>query len=159
MTTDTTDTTDNEAFRVNLICACQQDVAYGFGATVHEARDNAERVFVENHGRKTQYRQVVVEQAVAHTGGSHYETLCAGLHYKFTRGVGVELYGLDALVDDLHYREHATHPYVFESNNPAKAQALCDALQRVISNSPNAKVREAAQRAADDVIKLARAIW
>jgi glycerophosphoryl diester phosphodiesterase len=155
----TTNETDSEAFRVNLICACQNDVAYGYGATVLNARYNAERAFVEHHGRKTQYRQVVVEQAVAHTGGAHYETLCAGLHYEFTRGVGIELYGLDALVDDLHHREHATHPYVFESNNPAKAQALCDALQRVICDSPNAKVREAAQRAADEIRKLARAVW
>jgi len=152
---------DNEKYRVNLICSCQQDVAYGYGADPLVARRNAEMVFREHHGAKTQYRQIVVEEAVTHAGGgSHYELFAAGLRYEFTRGLGERLHQLEQLGDALDKRDHSTHPYVFESNNPTRAAQVCDAL-RAIADSPskNGKLREAAQRALDEIKRIARAVW
>lgn len=65
---------DPTRFRVNLICACQNDLAFGYGPTLEEARANAERTFRRQHGRRARWVDVITEQAVEHTGGgSHYE--------------------------------------------------------------------------------------
>lgn len=160
MTETTTETVDNLKYRCNLICVCQQDVAYGYGATPLLARRQAEFHFREHHGSKTQYRQIVVEEAVPHEGGSHYELFAAGLRYEFTRGLGFELYNLESLGDAYSKRDHSTHPFVFESNSPERAKALCDELQRIMrDNSKNQKMRDAAKRALDEVTKIARAVW
>lgn len=156
----TTETIDNQKYRVNLVCACQQDVAYGYGADPLVARRNAEIAFREHHGTKTQYRQIVVEEAVPHDGGSHYELFAAGLRYDFTRGLGERLWNLEVLGDAINKRDHATHPYLFETNNPTRAAQLCDAL-RAIADSPskNQKLRDAAQRTLDEIMKIARVVW
>lgn len=149
---------DPSAYRVNLICSCQNDIAYGYGATPLQARYIAESEFKKHHGTKAKYTQIIVEQAAA--DGSHYELYAAGLRYEFTRGLGIELYGREALADDLHRREHATHPYVFESNNPRIAAALQAALVEITGDgNVNRKVREAAQRANEFVGKLVRVLW
>lgn len=155
-----TEVTDHEKYRVNLICSCQQDAAYGYGATPMDARRTAEQHFRKHHGAKGRYRQIIVEEATPHAGGgSHYVLFSAGLRYEFTRGVGAELYPLEALGDALDKRDHPTHPYVFESNNPARAETLRDKLRALVNSNHNGKVREAAQRALVDVEKLARAVW
>jgi len=150
---------DPQAFRVNLICACQNDVAYGYGATLLDARYVAEAAFKRHHGSKAKYTQIVVERVT--DDGARYETWSAGLRYEFTRGLGRELIDYADVTDEIYRRERRAvqYPYVFESNNPAKAQALRDALQLVISDATNKKLREAAQRALDDVTKIARVLW
>lgn len=156
----TTEATDPQKYRVNLICSCQQDVAYGYGANPLDARRNAEHAFREHHGTKTQYRQIVVEEAVPHAGGSHYELFAAGLRYEFTRGLGYELYGLESIGDDYSKRDHATHPFVFETHSPERTKALCEALKRLASDgTKNGKLRNAAKRAHEEIAKIARAVW
>jgi hypothetical protein len=153
-----TDKIDPQEFRVNLICACQNDIAYGFGATLLDARTIAESEFKKAHGAKAKYTQIVVERVT--DDGSHYEVHSTGLHYEFTPGLGWELSGRDLLVDRLVQREHSTHPFVFESSDPYQAEALRDMLQLVVNGSRvNVKLRATAQRALDDVKKLAQVIW
>jgi hypothetical protein len=61
---------DPQRFRVNMICPCQNDLAYGYGATIAEAGQNAVRCFRRNHGRRKP-AEVVIEEVTA--DGTHYE--------------------------------------------------------------------------------------
>lgn len=161
MTETATATVDNQKYRVNLICACQNDAAYGYGSTPMEARRVAEMHFRQHHGAKAKYTQIVVEEAVAHVGGgSHYELFAAGLRYEFTRGLGYELYNLESLGDDYFKRDHATHPFVFETHNPTRALQLCEALRRIVDDrGKNKKMRAAAKDALDFIHKVSRVVW
>lgn len=155
----TTETIDNEKYRVSLFCSCQQDVAYGYGPTLTDARRTAEFHFREHHGTRAAFRQIIVEEATPHQGGSHYELFAAGMRYEFTAGIGAKLYQLEALGDALDKRDHSTHPYLFETNNPTRAAQVCDALRDIVNRDKNAKAREGAKRALDEITKIARVVW
>jgi hypothetical protein len=66
---------DPQKYRVNLICACDADIAYGYGATIKEARANAIKFFRRDHRRGAKWRAEIIEHAVEHNGGSHYEEI------------------------------------------------------------------------------------
>lgn len=153
-------TVDPRAFRVNLICSCQNDIAYGYGPSVLDARYIAEAEFLKTHGRDAKYTQIVVECAVEGKQCSYYETHSAGLHYEFTRGLGRELASYADVTDVLISRGRGTHPWVFESDDRLKGLALRDALQLVSTDgNVNGKIREAAQRTLGIVKMLIRAVW
>jgi hypothetical protein len=155
-----TEIADNQKYRVNLICQCQDDAAFGYGATPDAARRNAEGFFREHHGAKGQYRQIVVEHAVAHTDGSHYEVFAAGMRYEFTRGLGAALYPLERFGNDLFKRDHASRPYVFETHSYQCAKSLRETLQHIADDKrKNQKMRDAAKRAHDEITKISRAVW
>lgn len=66
---------DETLYRVTLICSCNNDIAFGYGATVDVARTAAIEFFRKDHGRRARWREEIVEKAVenAHSNGSHYE--------------------------------------------------------------------------------------
>jgi hypothetical protein len=67
---------DPDRFRVNLLCGCKMDLAYGYGATVEEARANALAWFRKNHGSREKVAEEIVEQVSA--DGTHYEEMPCG---------------------------------------------------------------------------------
>lgn len=65
---------DPTKYRVTLLCKCQLDAAFGYGATLEEARTHAVFFFQKHHGKRAKWREEFVEHAVEHgNGGSHYE--------------------------------------------------------------------------------------
>jgi len=62
---------DPQRYRVNLICGCNNDLAYGYGATVEEARGNARTFFRRHHGRMVKIKEEIVEKVT--DDGTHYE--------------------------------------------------------------------------------------
>ena len=68
-------TIDPTRYRVNLLCSCKNDLIYGYGGSIAEARKVAQREF-RKHWRADHALRVVeeiVEVAVDHGFGSHYE--------------------------------------------------------------------------------------
>lgn len=61
---------DPQRYRVNLICPCKNDLAYGYGPTVEQARENARRFFRREHKRQRPAEEIV-ERVSA--DGTHYE--------------------------------------------------------------------------------------
>lgn len=67
---------------------------------------------------------------------------------------------LQQLGDALDKRDHSTHPYLFETNNPTRVAQLCDALRAIANNRrENLKMCAAAERALDEIMKIAHAVW
>lgn len=123
-------------FRVNLICDCQQDVAFGRGPTEAEARAIAEREFVAHHGRKATYIQVLVEKAVAHEGGWHYEEDRVALHVKLAHGVGRLILHRGGLVMHYNVKNQPDGSYVFEHSDTNVIRAFWIELNDVRRNPP-----------------------
>lgn len=156
--------TDLRAYRVNLICSCQNDVAYGFGPNEDAARIVAEVEFRRAHGADATYTQVVVEKATA--DGSRYEVERAALRYDFTDGLGSEL---DALAvehgagpvwaEAFNYTGRGRRPYYFESSDPKAAAELEEALMRAASSPGNRKLRETAAKIRATVHKIRKHLW
>lgn len=68
------DLTDPTRYRVSLVCECNNDLAYGYGATVAEADAVAVAEFRKHHGRRARWNDRIVEHTVTTAGGSsHYE--------------------------------------------------------------------------------------
>ncbi len=68
---------DPTLYRVTLICACNNDLAYAYGATIEQARMKAVAFFRKDHGKRARWREEIVEHAVPNDGrsmtsGSHY---------------------------------------------------------------------------------------
>jgi hypothetical protein len=61
---------DPQRFRVNLLCPCRNDLAYGYGATIDEARGNAKLCFRQHHGRRKPAEEVIEKVT---DDGTHYE--------------------------------------------------------------------------------------
>lgn len=71
-----TEKDDATKYRVTLVCACNADMAYGYGASVAEAEQTARREFRRQHGRAAKVGERIVEHAVeSASGASHYEEL------------------------------------------------------------------------------------
>lgn len=70
---------DPTKFRVNLLCSCNADMAFGYGPTPEAAKAEAERCFRKQHGRRAKWTEEILEHAVTTAGGSsHYEEISNG---------------------------------------------------------------------------------
>ena len=64
---------DPQRFRVNLLCACRMDLAYGYGETLEAARTQAVKEFQDHHGKRTKWVEEIPERVSA--DGTHYEEI------------------------------------------------------------------------------------
>jgi hypothetical protein len=156
---------DPEAFRVSLICGCQQDVAYGYGSSLDEARRVAENVFVEAHGKRTPYTQVINEKAVEHArSGAHYELVSAAVRWIFTPGVGEALDTQAVTLGAGDWWANAMtfigkdKPYIFECSDAAHTTRMLEYLGYVAGGLYNAKLKQAAQRALEQLRPIIKAV-
>jgi hypothetical protein len=127
---ETTETSEKDLYtvRVSLVCSCQNDVAFGRAPTEEAAREIAEREFVKAHGRQATYTTVVVERAVDHDGGWHYEEARVALHVRVAHQLGriLSSRGGSIVFDALTLRPDKS--YTFESSNPLAIRAFWHAL-------------------------------
>lgn len=125
-------------YRVNLICSCQNDVAFGRGPTEADARAIAEKEFVAHHGRKATYIQVLVEKAVQHddAGGWHYEEERVALHVKLAHGVGRLILHRGGLAMFDNIKHLPDGGYVFESSDKNLIRAFWIELNEVRRRPP-----------------------
>ena len=119
---------DLYTFRVSLVCSCQNDVAFGRAPTEEAAREIAEREFTKAHGRQATYNTVVVERAVDHDGGWHYEEERTAFHVKVAHQLGriIMHRGGSIVFDAMKLR--TDRRYNFESSNPLAIRAFWHAL-------------------------------
>ena len=119
---------DLYTFRVSLVCSCQNDVAFGRAPTEEAAREIAEREFTKAHGRQATYNTVMVERAVDHDGGWHYEEGRAAFHVKVAHQLGriIMSRGGSIVFDAMKIRTDRS--YDFESSNPLAIRAFWHAL-------------------------------
>lgn len=69
---------EQAAFRVDLVCSCNNDIAYGYGESVDYARQLARYCLVRDHGRAVRVRVEIVQKAVRTlSGGWRYEEMTA----------------------------------------------------------------------------------
>lgn len=158
---------DVHAYRVTLICDCQNDAAYGLGPNPEAARIVAEVEFTRHHGKRAQYTQIITEHAVPHDGGSHYEFTSAGMRYAFTDGLGSEIdaravclgYGETWAKAMSHSYENNKHPYTFETTDKTTAYMLLRVLNDITVERGNAKLRASALKALTFLTKVARVVF
>ena len=119
---------DLYTFRVSLVCSCQNDVAFGRAPTEQAAREIAEREFTKAHGRQATYNTVVVERAVDHDGGWHYEEERVAFHVRVAHQLGqvISHRGGSIVFDAMKLR--TDRRYDFESSNPLAIRAFWHAL-------------------------------
>jgi hypothetical protein len=61
---------DPRLYRVSLVCKCRNDLAYGYGGTEAEARENAFKCFRREHGRTAKPLADITEKVTE--DGSRY---------------------------------------------------------------------------------------
>lgn len=158
-------TIDPQLYRVNLICACQNDIAFGYGPDEAAARAVAEGIFREEHGSKALYTQIVIEKAGQ--TDPFYRTEQVLVRLEFTDGLGSWLdaraRGNAALgsmgfgawwAAESKYRGAHPLPYVFETGYRAHAQSVFMMLREIANERGNVKLRKAASEKAEVLAKL-----
>ena len=133
---DTTETNEKDFYtiRVSLVCSCQNDVAFGRAPTEEAARAIAEHEFVKAHGRQATYTTVVVERAVDHDGGWHYEEACVALHVRVAHQLGRILSSRGGLIVFEAMKLRTDRGYDFESSNPLAIRAFWHAHTHTKAN-------------------------
>lgn len=163
---------DDRQFRVNLMCSCNQDVTYGYGATEEEARKIAEQEF-RAHGTRATYSHVVVERVSV--DGTHYQTQRVAMHVEMPAGLGSELklratvlaWGaalLDgAIVVKNPKADTKRRVYVFESSDEGQIRALLSLLHKTRTNPPSGQggrsIGQAARQKLVDLKPLVKLQW
>lgn len=66
------DSPDPFLYRVSLVCSCNNDISYGYGATVAEADARANKE-LRKHGRRKAVDRIVEIAVTTRNGSSHYE--------------------------------------------------------------------------------------
>jgi hypothetical protein len=114
--------------RVSLVCSCQNDVAFGRAPNEEAAREIAEREFIKAHGRRATYTTVVVERAVDHDGGWHYEEERVAFHVRVAHQLGRILSSRGGSIVFEALKLRTDKSYDFESSNPLAIRAFWHAL-------------------------------
>jgi hypothetical protein len=152
-------TPDARAYRVSLVCACQNDVAYGFGTTLEEARATAEHFFHAEHGKRAKFTQIVNERAVTtDNGASYYAFESAAVRFEISTGVGRKVLDIHRGEPPLPLTQTKTG-YVFESTDERQVATFVQRLADARHFASNRMVCEAADRTHATVTALHRAVF
>lgn len=150
-------------FRVSLVCSCQNDVAFGRAQTEQAAREIADREFIKAHGRQAAYTTIVVERAVDHDGGWHYEEERVAFHVRVARQLGRILSSRGGSIVFEAMKLRTDKSYDFESSNPLAIRAFWHALThtkaRGVSGQGGRSTTQAARIKIAQLRPLIRHLW